>query len=132
MPSDEINELTQKIIGCAIAVHRRLGPGFLESVYKAALAYEMTRAGLNFEGEKQMPVAYDDTILKVGFRCDFLVESKIIVECKAEKEVLPIHLAQTLNYLKAGNLQVGLLINFNTLVLRVGIRRLLNKYYKEQ
>lgn len=92
----------------------------------------MTRAGLNFEEEKQMLVPYDDIILRVGFRCDFLVEKRIIVECKAEKELQPIDLAQTLNYLKVGNLEIGLLINFNVLVLRTGIRRLLNKYYKEK
>ena len=92
------NILTVKIIGLAIRVHRKLGPGFLESVYQAALAYEPKQAGIPFEKEKSLPVRYGDVILDVGFRRDFLIDKKVIVECKAVKELTPIDGAQLLNY----------------------------------
>ncbi len=122
-----VNELTEKIIGRAIKVHRKLGPGFLESVYQAALAYELEKAGIPFEREKDLPVPYEEIVLDVGFRCDFLVDKRVIVECKAVKEVAPIDQAQILNYLNITELQVGLLINFNVLVLKKGIKRIVNK-----
>ncbi|MFP4546882.1 MAG: GxxExxY protein [Fidelibacterota bacterium] len=124
----EINEITKTIIGCAIKVHRTLGPGFLESVYQAALAYEMRKAGLQFESEKEMPVPYEDIVLDIGFRCDFFVENEVIVETKAVKEFAPIDSAQLLNYLNIKNLQVGLLINFNVLKLTDGIKRMVNNF----
>lgn len=112
----------------AIKVHRTLGPGFLESVYQAALAYELEKAGIPFEKEKGLPVAYEDILLEVGFRCDFLIDNKIIVECKALKELTPVDHAQLLNYLKITDLQVGLLINFNVKTLTNGIKRIVNNY----
>ena len=124
----KLNSLTELIIGCAIKVHKKLGPGFLESVYQAALAYELKKANITFEKEKALPVPYGDIVLEVGFRCDFLVENKVIVECKAVNEISPIDHAQLLNYLKISNIQVGLLINFNTLVLKEGIKRIVNKF----
>lgn len=124
----EINELTEKIIGLAIKVHRTLGPGFLESVYQAALAYELRKAGIPFEKEKELPVPYGDIILDVGFKCDFLVDGKVIVECKAVKELTAVDQAQLLNYLEITKLQAGLLINFNVLVLKQGIKRIVNKF----
>ncbi len=90
----KINELTEKIIGLAIKVHRKLGPGFLESVYQAALAYELEKARIPFEREKGLPVQYDNIILDVGFRCDFLVDKRVIVECKSTKQFNEIDLAQ--------------------------------------
>ncbi len=126
--SMQINEVTEKIIGCAIEVHRQLGAGFLESAYQAAMEYEMTKANLRFEKEKVLPVPYKDIILKVGFRCDFLVEGCVILECKAVKELTPMDLAQILNYLKITGLQVGLLINFNVVKLTDEIRRVANKF----
>ena len=120
----ELNQLTEKIIGLAIKVHRSLGPGFLESVYQAALAYEFTKAGIPFEREKTLPVKYDEITLDIGFRCDFLVDKRVIVECKAVKELHEIDKAQTLNYLKTTELHVGLLINFNVLILIKGLRRI--------
>src|ERR1700761_954487 len=96
----QVNEVTERIIGCAIEVHKQLGSGFLESAYQAAMAFQMTKAGLRFEREKVLPVPYKDIILEVGFRCDFLVENCVILECKAVKELSPIDLAQVLNYLK--------------------------------
>ncbi len=123
-----LNELTEKIIGLAIKVHRTLGPGFLESVYQAALAYELEKANIPFEKEKTLPVPYEDIFLEVGFRCDFLVDKRIIVECKSVKEVTPLDHAQLLNYLKITELQLGLLINFNVRMLTKGIKRIVNNY----
>ena len=123
-----LNELSEKIIGLAIKVHRTLGPGFLESVYQAALAYELEKANIPFEKEKTLPVPYEDIFLEVGFRCDFLVDKRIIVECKSVKEVTPLDHAQLLNYLKITELQLGLIINFNVLILTKGIKRIVNNY----
>lgn len=125
---EDINQLTEKVIGLAIKVHRTLGPGFLESVYQAALAYELNQANIKFEREKILPVKYADIIIEIGFRCDFFIEDQLIVECKAVSELSKIDEAQLLNYLKVTNLQVGLLINFNTTVLKNGIKRIVNKY----
>ncbi len=124
----KINDITDKIIGCAIKVHKKLGPGFLESVYQAALAYELKQIGLNFEKEKQLPVKYEDIYLEVGFRCDFLVEKKVIIECKAIKELTKLDEAQLLNYLKITDLHVGLIINFNSLKLIDGLKRIVNNH----
>ncbi len=104
----EINEVTEKIIGLAIKVHKKLGPGFLESVYQAALAYEFEQARIPFEKEKALPVQYEEIKLDVGFRCDFLIDGKVIVECKAVNQMTEIDHAQILNYLRITNLQVGL------------------------
>ena len=120
--------LTEKIIGLAIKVHRTLGPGLLESVYQAALAYELEKAGIPFEKEKTLPVAYEDIFLEVGFRCDFLIDGKVMVECKSVKDITPMDHAQLLNYLKIANLQVGLLINFNVRKLTSGLKRIVNKF----
>ena len=124
----EINELTHKIIGCAIKVHKKLGAGFLESVYQAALAYEFDKAGISYEKEKDLPVPYDDIFLEKGFRCDFLVDGRVIVESKAVKIVTDLDEAQLVNYLKITKLQVGLLINFNVLILKDGIKRMVNNF----
>ena len=124
----EINMLTEKIIGCAIKVHRNLGPGFLESVYQAALACELRKAEIPFEKEKPLPVPYEDIVLDVGFRCDFLVDKRVIVECKCVQELSAIDDAKLLNYLKITKLQVGLLMNFHVLLLKRGIRRIVNDF----
>jgi len=123
-----INNITDKIIGCAIKIHKKLGPGFLESVYQAALAYELKQININFEKEKELPVKYEDILLDIGFRCDFLIEKCVIVECKAVKELTHIDEAQLINYLKITNLQVGLLINFNSIKLIKGLKRIVNNY----
>ncbi|GBE28129.1 hypothetical protein BMS3Bbin03_02065 [bacterium BMS3Bbin03] len=128
MENHKINDLTGKIIGLAIKVHRKLGPGFLESVYQAAMAYELTKAGIAFEREKALPVIYGDVKLDVGFRCDFLIEDRVILECKAVNKIMPIDEAQLLNYLKITKLTVGLLINFNVLVLKNGIKRMADHF----
>ena len=124
-----INQLTEKVIGLAIKVHRSLGPGFLESVYQAALAYEFQEHDIPFEREKDMPVPYGRITLPVGFRCDFLVAGQLIVECKAVKQLHPIDHAQTLNYLKISKLQVGLLFNFHVMKLvDGGLKRIVNEF----
>jgi len=125
---EDINQLTETVIGLAIKVHRHLGPGFLESVYQAALAYEMQQAGINFEKEKFLPVKYADIVIEKGFRCDFLIDEQLVVECKAVNELTGIEQAQLLNYLKISHLQVGLLINFNPSILKNGIKRIVNNY----
>ncbi|HDZ10638.1 MAG TPA: GxxExxY protein, partial [Bacteroidetes bacterium] len=106
----------------------KLGAGFLESVYQAAMAYELTKAGIAFEKEKDLPVIYGDVKLDVGFRCNFLIEDRVILECKAVNKIMPIDEAQLLNYLKITKLTVGLLINFNVLVLKNGIKRMADHF----
>jgi len=128
----KLGQLTERIIGLAIKVHRKLGPGLLESVYQAALAYEMNKAGIFFEKEKAMPVPYDDIMLDVGFRCDFIVERGVIVECKSVRNLTDMDTAQLLNYLKLSKLQLGLLINFNVLVLKDGLKRIANNYNENE
>lgn len=123
--ADEDN-ITRRIIGAAIEVHRALGPGLLESAYEACLAYELTQRGLRVEQQKAMPVVYRDVCLDCGYRIDLLVEDRVIVEVKAVSELLPIHSAQVLSYLKLSGCPVGLLINFHEQVLKDGIKRIVN------
>jgi GxxExxY protein len=124
----ELNRITETIIGAAIAVHRELGPGLLESTYEACLAYELVEQGLRIERQKALPVKYRGVHLDCGYRIDMLVENQIIVELKAVDRLEPIHEAQTLSYLKLSGLPVGLLLNFNVTQLRRGIRRLVNDF----
>ena len=116
-------ELTQRIIGAAIEVHRALGPGLLESAYQACLAHELTLRGIGYEREKPLPVAYKGIEFDCGYRLDFLVDHKVVLELKAVDHVLPIHEAQLLTYLRLSGVRVGLIINFNVPVLRDGIVR---------
>ncbi|MFI5356759.1 MAG: GxxExxY protein [Opitutales bacterium] len=129
-PSFKLNhrdtEVTEKIIGAAIEVHRQLGPGLLESVYEAALAYELTQLGLAVERQKPVPIAYKTLSFDEGLRLDLLVAGEVIVELKCIDTILPIHEAQLLSYLKLTGLTVGLLINFKVSVLKQGIKRLVN------
>jgi GxxExxY protein len=121
-----INNITDTIIGSAIAVHRELGPGLLESSYEACLAFELADRGLSVERQKALPVVYRNVKLDCGYRIDLLVEEKVIVELKAVERVEPIHTAQLLSYLKLSGCKLGLLINFNVKILKNGIRRLIN------
>ncbi|MDH4267987.1 MAG: GxxExxY protein [Deltaproteobacteria bacterium] len=123
-----MNEITKKIIGAAIKVHRELGPGLLESAYEACLAYELVRENLKIERQKSLPINYRKIQLDCGYRIDLLVEEKVIVEIKAVERIELIHEAQLLSYLKLSGCKVGLLINFNVQVLKQGIRRLVNKF----
>lgn len=118
--------LTQKIIGAAIQVHRELGPGLLESTYEACVLFELAERGLRVERQKAVPIAYRGVRIDCGYRIDLLVEDLIVVELKAVAELLPVHEAQLLSYLKLSGRRVGLLINFNVRLLKNGIRRLVN------
>ena len=122
----EINAITEGVIGAAIAVHRALGPGLLESAYEACVAYDLVDSGFLVERQKGLPVVYRGVELDCGYRIDLLVENKVIVELKAVEKILPIHEAQLLSYLKLSGCKVGLLINFNVKILKTGIRRLIN------
>lgn len=117
-------ELTELIIGCAIQVHNALGPGLLESVYEACLAFEILKLGLSVERQKQLQVLYKGMTLDEGFRLDLLIENKIIIELKCVEKILPIHEAQLFTYLKLSGMKTGLLINFYTKLLKDGIRRI--------
>ena len=123
-----LNEITKKIIGAAIAVHRELGPGLLESAYETCLAYELAGKNLRFERQKSLPITYRGIQLDCGYRIDLLAEDKVIVEIKAVERLEAIHEAQLLSYLKLSGCEVGLLINFNVKLLRHGIRRFVNKF----
>ncbi len=130
-PEYRHSELTKTIIGCAINVHSQLGPGLLESAYKECLAYDLLNAGLEIQKERALPLIYNDVKLECGYRADIIVESKIIIEIKSVEFLNDIHLAQVLTYLKLSNAEIGLLMNFNVLRMKEGIRRLINKYYIE-
>jgi GxxExxY protein len=119
----ETNEITQKIIGSAIEVHKNLGPGLLESAYEECLAFELIKAGLHFKRQQPTPVIYKDIKLDCGYRIDILVENMVVVELKVADEFCPVHTAQVLTYMKFSNMKIGLLINFNVTTLRNGIRR---------
>jgi GxxExxY protein len=120
------DDITNRIIGAAIKVHTTLGPGLLESTYHACLEYECCLAGLQFEHQVRLPIVYGDTQLEGGYRIDFLVENCVVVELKAVEKILPLHVAQLLTYLRLTTRNVGLLISFNVVHLRDGIRRVVN------
>jgi GxxExxY protein len=117
-------EITERIIGAAIEVHRHLGPGLLESIYETALAYELAQLKLKVERQKPVPVAYKGLVFEEGYRLDLLVEGQVVVELKCMDSFLPIHDAQVLSYLKLTGLKLALLINFKVPVLKQGIKRL--------
>jgi GxxExxY protein len=117
------NELTYRIIGLAMRVHRLLGPGLLESVYEKCLCYELARAKMPFRRQVPLPVHYDDAILDTGFIADIIVDDQVILELKAVEHILPIHEAQLLTYLRITECRIGLMINFNTVSLTDGITR---------
>lgn len=121
------NELATQVIGCAIAVHRALGPGLLESAYEQCLAHELRKSGLKIEVQKPMPLVYDEVEVDCGYRLDILVEDKLIIELKAVERLLDIHMAQTLTYLKLSGCKLALLMNFNVPVLKKGIQRVVNR-----
>lgn len=121
------NEISNKAIGIAIEVHSSLGPGLLENVYKECLYYKLKQAGLKVEKEKSISLIFEDVKLDCGYRFDLLVEEKLVLELKSVEELSELHFAQTLTYLKLGNYKLGLLLNFNTVLLKEGIRRVVNK-----
>lgn len=120
------NELTKTIIGAAIEVHRSLGPGLLESTYLACLFYEIEQCGLYVEEQVESPVKYKNVHLEIGYKIDLIIENQVIVELKSVKELLQIHTAQLITYLKLSKKSVGLLVNFNEAKLIDGIKRIVN------
>jgi GxxExxY protein len=119
-----LNRLTELIIGAAIEVHRNTGPGLMESVYEECLCYELSQLGLRFQRQIELPVGYKSIKLKCGFRMDLVVEDVVVLELKTVDQLLPIHSAQLLTYLKLSGKKVGLLINFNETILKNGLKRL--------
>jgi GxxExxY protein len=122
----DINELTGKVIGAAIEVHRILGPGLLESAYEECLCYELIQREIVFERQKELPLNYKRIKLDCGFRLDIMIPGRLIIELKSCENLQPIHEAQLLTYLKLTGIKLGLLINFNVPVLKEGIKRISN------
>lgn len=120
------NDIANKIIGAGIEVHKALGPGLLESAYQECLFYKLGKAGLLVEKEKPMPVVFEDVKLNCGYRIDLLVENKVVIEIKCVEALHDVHLAQTLTYMKLGDYKLGLLMNFNVVMLKNGIKRIAN------
>lgn len=122
------DQITEKIIGSAIAVHKALGPGLLESAYEECLCFELAEAGLEFKRQVALPVVYKGVKLDCGYRMDVVVEESVIIEIKAVERIVPVHEAQLLSYLKLTGIKVGLLLNFHVPVLKSGIKRIVNNY----
>jgi GxxExxY protein len=120
------NEISEKIIGSAIEVHKSLGPGLLESAYLECLFYELQKTGLYVEKQKSLPLIYKEVKLDAGYRLDLIVENKVIIEIKSIESLNDIHIAQVLTYLKISGHKLGLLMNFNVLRLKDGLKRLVN------
>jgi GxxExxY protein len=126
------NELSSKVIGAAINIHRVLGPGLLESAYRECLYYELRKDGLVVEKEKPMPIIYEDVKLDHGYRIDLLIESRVVIEIKTVESFTDVHLAQVLTYLRLGNYRLGLLVNFHVGLLKNGLQRVINERYQMQ
>lgn len=120
------NELANTLIGIAIDVHKALGPGLLESAYQECLNFKIRQAGFLVEKEKPIPLVFESVKLDCGYRIDLLVERKLVIEVKSVDALNDIHLAQILTYLKLGNYKLGLLVNFNNVLLKDGIKRVIN------
>jgi GxxExxY protein len=124
----EINEVSKQVIGLAMKVHTHLGPGLLESVYKECLYYELVKNGFQVEKEKPIPLVYEEINLDTGYRLDLLVNYQLVIEIKSVEAITDVHWAKTLTYIKLGNFNLGLLINFNVYRLKNGIKRLVNHF----
>ncbi len=120
------NDISEKLIGNCIKIHKELGVGLLESIYEEALAYELIKNGISFKRQIEIPVIYDGKQLGIGFRADLIIEEKVILELKSVEKIVPIHKKQLLTYLKLTGIQLGLLINFNEILLKDGITRIKN------
>jgi GxxExxY protein len=124
-------DLTPEIINAAIKVHRTLGPGLLESAYEACLAHELQQSGMRVERQKPVPLFYDTVKLDCGFRADMVVEGRVVVELKCKDALHPVDEAQLLSHLRLLNIPVGLLINFHVVLLKDGLRRMVNNYRED-
>jgi GxxExxY protein len=125
LTQQENDRLTERVIGFAIEVHRQLGPGLLESAYEECLCYELQQSGLEFRRQVPLPIVYKSVRLDCGYRIDVVVEQRVILELKTVDRLMPIHEAQMLTYLKLSGLHTGLLLNFNSAVLKDGMRRMM-------
>ncbi len=123
---EDLEAISYTVIGLSIEVHRQLGPGLLESAYQECLYYEIKNAGLIVEKEMSLPIIYKNLKLEQGYRIDLLVENKLVVELKTVENFTPVHFAQILTYLKLGKYPLGLLINYNSKILRNNIKRFIN------
>lgn len=121
--TEKLNILSGKIVDCALHVHKRLGPGLLESAYQHGLAYLFTKNEIHFEKEKTIPIVIDDYPIDAGYRADFIIAGKIILEIKSVDKLIPLHTAQILTYMKLGGFKLGLILNFNEKLIKDGIRR---------
>jgi GxxExxY protein len=124
----ELNGLSEKAIGCAIRVHRNVGPGLLESAYRQCYAYELSQEGLRFVTEYPLSLAYGPVKLDCGYRIDFLIERSLIIEVKSVQGLAPIHVAQMLTYLRLADCRLGLIMNFNVKLLPSGIKRVVDRF----
>jgi GxxExxY protein len=125
---DRLNHLAEQIIGCALEVHRELGPGMLESAYEACLTFVLLERGLKVERQKGLPLTFRGQILDCGYRIDLLVEDSVIVEVKSVEKIERVHRSQLLSYLRLSNRKIGLLMNFNVRLLKEGIKRVVNGF----
>ena len=125
---DRLDSITRRIIGAAIEVHKHLGPGLLESAYESCLAFELSERGLAIERQKPLPIKYKNVLFDCGYKLDLVVEDSVIVELKAIEQLLPIHEAQLLSYLRISGKSTGLLINFHVRVLKNGLKRIVNDF----
>jgi GxxExxY protein len=125
---DRLDLITRRIIGAAIEVHRRVGPGLLESAYEACLAFELRQISFKVEQQKPLPLVYKNVQLDCGYRMDLVVEDEIVVEIKAVERLMPIHDAQLLSYLRLAEKRAGLLINFHVRLLKNGVKRIVNDF----
>jgi GxxExxY protein len=122
------NELARIVFDLGLKVHKTLGPGLLESVYEECLVRELIENNIEVERQKEIPIIYNDKLLSTGFRVDIMIEKKLIIELKATKEISDLHMAQLLTYLKLSNCKLGLVINFNSVLFKNGVRRIINGY----
>lgn len=120
--------VAREIVDTAIRVHTRVGPGMLESTYEACIDYELTKRGCSVKKQVPLPVRYDDLVLDVAYRVDLLVENAVVIELKSVRQLLDVHKAQLLSYLRAGDYRLGFLLNFNTIHMRDGIKRVVNRF----
>ncbi len=123
------NELAKVVFECGLKIHKAIGPGLLENAYEECLFYELVNNGLFVERQKELPLIYEKIKLDVGYRVDLLVEQKLVIEIKSVESINPIHFAQIMTYLKLGNYKLGLLINFNSILFKDGVRRVINGYF---
>jgi len=122
------NEIAKVVFECGLKIHKALGPGLLESAYEECLCYELNKNGVSFERQKTLPLIYEAINLDIGYRVDIMIENKFIIELKAVESLTDIHFAQIVTYLKLSGCKLGLLINFNSLLFKDGVKRVINGY----